>query len=161
MTASYICNRIPHSVLNMETPYKKLHEKDADLSHLNIIGAKAFVHIKTPNKLGRTPWEGIACSFSKTESNSYRIWIPKSRRMVENRNVVFIETPPNLLPAARRLSPQQDRESPSYDFSDDMLRDVRNYTSALGFGVDTPAGMAFACACRYTLRGRPLQQQEG
>ena len=52
---------------------------------------------------------------------------------------------------ARRLSPQQDLESPSCDFSDDtlddnyvshddMLRDVQNYTSALDFGVDTPAG---------------------
>ena len=63
----------------------------------------------------------------------------------------FIETPPNLLPAATRLSPQQDLELPSHDFSDDtlddnyvlhddMLRDVQNYTSALDFGVDTPAG---------------------
>ena len=32
MAASYVCNRIPHSVLNMGTPYKKLNGKDADLS---------------------------------------------------------------------------------------------------------------------------------
>ena len=91
------------------------------------------------------------CGFSKTKSNSYRIWNPKTRRVVESRNVVFIKIPPNLLPAARRLSPQQDLESPSYDFSDgmlddtyvphdDMLPDVQNYTSTLDFGVDTPAG---------------------
>ena len=72
-------------------------------------------------------------------------------RVVESRNVVFIKTPPNLLPAARRLSTQQDIKSPSYDFSDDTfndhyvshddtLRDVQNYTYALNFGVDTPAG---------------------
>ena len=54
MAASYICNRIPHSALNMETPYKKLYEKDADLPHLKIIGARIFVHIKNPNKLGHT-----------------------------------------------------------------------------------------------------------
>ena len=70
---------------------------------------------------------------------------------MESRNVVFIETLPNLLPAARRLSPQQDLELPSYGFNDntlddnyvlhdDMLRDVQNYTSALDFGVDRPAG---------------------
>ena len=93
----------------------------------------------------------MVCGFSKTESNSSRIWNPKARRMVESRNVVFIETSPNLLPATRRLSPQQDLESPSYDFSDDTLednyishddmpRDVQNYTSALDFGIDTPAG---------------------
>ena len=70
--------------------------------------------------------------------------------MVESRNVVFIETPPNLLPAARRLSQQQNLESPLYDFNDDtlddsyvsldgMLWDVHNYTSARDLGVDTPA----------------------
>ena len=32
MAASYICNQIPHSELNMETPYKKLYVKDADFS---------------------------------------------------------------------------------------------------------------------------------
>ena len=73
--------------------------------------------------------------------------------MVERRNVVFIETPLNLLPAARRLSPQQELESSSYDFSDDtlddnyvsyddMLRDVQNYTSALNLDVDKPARTA-------------------
>ena len=76
---------------------------------------------------------------------------PKTGRVVESRNGVFIETPSNLLPAARRLSPQQDLESPSCDFSDDtlddsyvshddLLRDMQNYTSALDFGVDTPTG---------------------
>ena len=50
MIASYICNRIPHSALNMKTPYKKLYGKDADLSHLKIIRARAFVYIKNLNK---------------------------------------------------------------------------------------------------------------
>ena len=151
MAASYICNRIPHLTLDMETPYKKLYGKSADLSHLEIIGVRAFVNIRNSNKLRHTSWEGMVCGSSETESNSYRIWNPKTRRVVESRNVVFIETPPNLLLVARRLSPQQDLESPSYDFSDDtlddnyvshddMLRDVQNYTSALNFGVDTPAG---------------------
>ena len=153
MAASYSCNRIPHSALNMETPYKKLYGKDADLSHLKIIGARAFVRIKTSNKLDHTSWEGTVCGFSETESNSYRIWNRKARRVVESRNVVFIETPPNLLLAAIGLSPQQDLRLPSYDFSDDtlddnyvshddMLRDVQNYTSALDFSVDKPARTA-------------------
>ena len=65
LAASYICNRIPHSVLNMETPYKKLYGKDADLSYLKIIGARAFVHIKHPNKLGHTSWEGICAATAR------------------------------------------------------------------------------------------------
>ena len=151
MAAPYICNRISYSAPNIETPYKKLYEKDADLSHLKIIGVRVFVHMKNPNKLGHTPWEEMMCGLSETESNSYRIWNPKTHRVVENKNVVFIETQQNVLPATRRLSPQQGLESPSYDFSDDtlddnyvshngMLRDMQNYTSALDFGVDTPAG---------------------
>ena len=151
MAALYIWNRIPYWALKMETPYKKLYGKDANLSHLKIIGARAFVRIKNPNKLGHTSWEGMVCGFSETESSSYRIWNPKTLRVVESRKVVFIETPPYLLSAARRLSPQQDLESPSYDFSDDtldddyvshddMLRDVQNYNFALDFGVVTPAG---------------------
>ena len=105
MAALYTCGWIPRSALNMETPYKKLYGKDADLFHLKIIGARAFVHIKNPHKLGHMSWEGMVCGFSETKSNSYRIWNPNTRRMVESRKVVFIETPPNLLPAARRLSP--------------------------------------------------------
>ena len=151
MAASYICNRIQHSAHYMETSYKKLYRKDADFSHLEIIGARAFVHIKNLSKLGHTSWQGMVCGFSEIESNSYRVWSPKTHRVVESRNVVFIEIPPNLLPSAMRLSPQQDLESPSHDFSDDtlddiyashddMLPEVQNCTSALDFGVDTPAG---------------------
>ena len=65
----------------------------------------------------------MACGFSETESNFYRIWNPKTRRVVESRNIVYIETPPNFLPAARRLSPQQDLESPSYGFSENTHDD--------------------------------------
>ena len=151
MTASYICSRIPHSALNMLTPYKKLYGKDADLSYLKIIGARAFVQTKNPNKLGHTSWEVMVCGFSETEGNSHRIWNPKTRRMVESRNVISIETSPNMLPAVRWLSPQQDLESSSYDFRyetlddnyvshDGMPRDVQNCTSTLDFGIDIPAG---------------------
>ena len=110
VAASYICNRIPHSTLNVGTPHEKFYGKNADLSLLKIIGARASVHIKSPNKLGQTSWEGMMCGFSETESNSYRIWNPKTRCVVKSRNVVFIETPLNRLSATCRLSRQQDLE---------------------------------------------------
>ena len=71
VAAPYICNRIPHSALNIETPYRKLYGKDADLSHLKIIGARVFIHIKNPNKLDHTSCEGMLCGLSETENNSY------------------------------------------------------------------------------------------
>ena len=63
----------------METPYKMLYRKDADLSHLRIVGTRAFVNIKDANKLGHTSWEEMVCWFSQSESNSFRIWNPKRR----------------------------------------------------------------------------------
>ena len=105
LTTTYLCNRVPHSALKMETPYKVLYGKEADLSHRKIIGSRAFVHIKDSTKLGHTSWEGMVCGFSENESNSYRVWNPKTRRVVEDRNVVFIETPPHLIPQPSQPSP--------------------------------------------------------
>ena len=46
MTASYLCNWVPHSAIKMETPYKMHYGKDTDLSHLRIIGARACFQSK-------------------------------------------------------------------------------------------------------------------
>ena len=149
MVALYICNQIPQSALNMEPPYKKLYEKDADLSHLKITGVRAFVHIKTPNKLGHTSWEGMMCGFSEAKRESYRIWDPKNASRGGEQERRFHRSNTKSISLGQGLSPQQDLESPLYDFSvdtlddndvshDDMLRDVQNNASALDFGVDTP-----------------------
>ena len=47
----YLCNRMPHSRLDMKTLFKRLYGKEVNLSHLKIIGARAFVHIKDAKKL--------------------------------------------------------------------------------------------------------------
>ena len=36
LTAAYLCNRMPHFGLDMETPFKRLYGKEANLSHLKI-----------------------------------------------------------------------------------------------------------------------------
>ena len=46
MVAAYPKNRNPHKALKMKTPFKMLHGEEADLSHLRVIGARTFVHIK-------------------------------------------------------------------------------------------------------------------
>ena len=131
----------------METPYKVLYGREADLSHLKIIGSRAFVHINDSTKLGHTSWEGMVCSFSENESNSYRVWNPKTRRVVEARNVVFIETPPHLIPQPSQPSSLHRLQSSSLKFTEDtlddnyvsneeMLQDVRDYTAALDFNID-------------------------
>ena len=91
----------------------------------------------------------MVCDFSKNESNSFRIWNPKTRRVVESRNVIFIETTPHLLSPSSRLSPLQGLEAPTFDFyhnslddncssRNDMIQDAKDYTSALGFEANHP-----------------------
>ena len=79
MTASHLFNRILHSALKMKTPYKMLYGKDVDRSHLKIIGERTFVNIKDANKLGHALRKGMVCDLSQNESNSFRIWNPKTR----------------------------------------------------------------------------------
>ena len=63
---------------------------------------------------------------------------------------VEIETPPQLLPLSRRLSPLQELGAQTFDFSDnrlddnytsrdDMIQDVQDYTCALDVDADNPA----------------------
>ena len=47
MAAAYLKNRTPHKALTVETPFKMLHGEEADLSHLRVIGARAFVSRST------------------------------------------------------------------------------------------------------------------
>ena len=92
----------------------------------------------------------MVCGFSQNESNSFRTWNPKTRRVIESRNIVFIETPPHLLPPLTLwLSPLQGLEAPTFDLSGnslddnyssrkDMIQDARDYTSALDFDANDP-----------------------
>ena len=113
------------------------------MSHLKIIGARAFVHIKDAKKLDPKSWEEMLSGFSENEALSYRVWNPKTRRLVESRNVKSIDTPPHLIPQPRQLSPL--RELPpaelvdDYASTDDLLRDAREYTVVLDFNVNIQA----------------------
>ena len=48
MAAMYLKNR------TLETPLKMLHSEKADFSHLCVIGARTFVHMKDSRKLDVT-----------------------------------------------------------------------------------------------------------
>ena len=66
-----------HSGLDMKMPFKRLYGKEANLSHLKIIGARAFVHIKDVKEMEPKSWEGMLWGFSENEALSYRVWNPK------------------------------------------------------------------------------------
>ena len=49
-TTASLTNRAPHAGLKNVTPYKALHNKESDLEHLRVMGARAFVHIEAHNR---------------------------------------------------------------------------------------------------------------
>ena len=63
LTAAYLCNGVPDLAIQMEKPDKVLYGKDAELSHLKVTKARAFVHIKDPIELGHTSWKGMGVRF--------------------------------------------------------------------------------------------------
>ena len=107
------------------------------------------MHIKNSRKPDAAAWEGKVYRYSE-EIKSYRVWNPKTRRVVESRNVTFIETSPHLLPPPSKLSLLQDMVSPSWYLHDDTLdtdyilydalrRDTRDYASVLDLTANIPA----------------------
>ena len=126
LTASYLCKRAPHSALNHETPYKILHGKDADLRHLRVIGARAFVHVEThQKKLDPRAWEGRIAGFGQ-DSLAYRVYHAGSQTVRENRNVIFIET--RSVVHALDFETAFDEGTFAYDEPNDLVRDVRIFS---------------------------------
>ena len=126
-TAVYVSNRVPHAALANETPYKALYGKDVHLGHLRVIGARAFVHVDTKT-LEHRAWEGRLVGYS-VDIKSFRVYNSSTRSVREGRNVIFIETP-SALPEPDFVSVFDEGEF-TYDDHDDMVQDVRNYTSKL------------------------------
>ncbi|CAM9564750.1 unnamed protein product, partial [Sphacelaria rigidula] len=91
-TAAYLAKRSPHSALDLQSPHKMLKETEPDLKHLRVVGARAFVHIERhTSKLALKAVKGRLVGYNN-DSKSYRIYNPATRRIIESRNIVFIET---------------------------------------------------------------------
>ena len=72
--AVYIFNRSPHAARHSATPYFKMHGKEAAMTGLRAIGARAFVHVENhTTKMEDKAGEGKLCGFSPN-SRSYRIY---------------------------------------------------------------------------------------
>ena len=150
MAAAYLKNKTLHKAFMMETPFKMLHGEEADLSHVRVIGAKTFVHIKDSRKLDAAAWERKVCG--SEERKSCRVWNPETHRVVESRNVTFIGKPPHLLLPPSNLSPlQYDEDTMDSDYIsyDDQLWDVRDTTLVFWTSPPTlPLPTRTPVACR-------------
>ena len=125
-TAVYLSNRTPHAVLHNGTPYKALYGKDEHFEHLRVVGARAFVYEETHTKqLDSRAREGRMVSYS-LDSKSYRLYNAQTRQVRASRNVIFVET----TPAPPSLD-ERGFDDGEFNYADqnDMIRDVRNYTT--------------------------------
>ena len=136
-TAAFLINTAPHSAIGMQSPYKMLHGTEPDLRLLQVNGARAFVHIETYSKnLELKAVEGRLVGYSNN-SKSYRVYNPATRRIMESRNVVFIETPsrlfsPPLEETSRQTNPPSNgMNDHNYSTDNDFLLDLRDYASVL------------------------------
>ena len=149
-TAAYLFNRSPHSTLGGATPYFRMHNNEVDLSGLQSIGARAFVHHETyTRKLDDRAFEGKLCGFSQ-DSRAYRIFNPAKGTVVESRNVTFWETPAYSLTLG--VTPED------YHYEGDVLR----FTSALdgpSVAEDTFDGEVFFSAMEQEARMQRLRQE--
>ena len=68
MAAAYLKNRTPNKALKMETLFKMLQGEEADLSHLDVIGARTFVHIKDSKSSTTWPGKGRCAAIARREN---------------------------------------------------------------------------------------------
>ena len=149
-TAAYLSNRSPHSALGGATPYFSVHNKEADLSGLRAIGARAFVHRKIyTRKLDDRAFEGKLCGFSQ-DSRAYRIYNPAKGTVVESRNVTFLETPAYSLPLGVT--------SEDYHYERYVLRFMSALDGPL-MAEDTFDGEDFCSATEQDARMQRLRQE--
>jgi hypothetical protein len=106
--AVYLYNRTPKYIYNWRTPYERLHtfvaRRDGVITegrkpyqaHLRVYGCKAFA--MTPDALARRnkrqrlnprAWIGYLVGYQST--NIYRVWNPKTGRVISTRDVIFNE----------------------------------------------------------------------
>ena len=133
----FLGKKAPHSAIGMLSPYKVLHGTELDLRLLRVVGARAFVHIEKPSPtLDVKAVEGRLVGYTNN-SKSYRVYNPVIQRIMESRNIIFIETLPRLLPPPSEVSHTQPLPSSNatgiynYTTDGDFLRDLRDYPSVL------------------------------
>src|SRR5215471_1167307 len=91
-TVVYLKNRSPTSAVKDMTPYEAWHKEKPDLSHLQIISTKAYVHVPKDlrKKLDFNAKTGVFVGYDGR--NQYRIWDPAKQDVIVFRDVEFDET---------------------------------------------------------------------
>ena len=88
--SAYIRNFIPLERLNGRTPYETWFGRRPDVSHLKVIGSRAFAHVSHSRKLENRAEELVLVGY-EWGSHSYRLWNPQTNVVKVSPSVKFIE----------------------------------------------------------------------
>lgn len=101
MAANYIRNRCPTNSLEGKIPYELWSDRKVNINHLRVFGTKAFVVNKTVSrgKLEERSIEGSLVGYSE-QTKGYRVYIPKTRKVIVSRDVRFINEADELVIAS-------------------------------------------------------------
>eukprot|EP00253_Pinus_taeda_P016346 PITA_16346 len=91
-TACYLVNRSPSSALEDKTPQEVWTGKKPSLSHLSVFGCDAYVHVPK-EKRTKLDSKSEKCIFIgyKDGLKCYKLWNLVTRKVVDNRDMVFKE----------------------------------------------------------------------
>ncbi|GKU98443.1 hypothetical protein SLEP1_g11451 [Rubroshorea leprosula] len=92
LTAVYLINRIPSSVLNNQSPYERLHGILPAYNLLKVFGCACFV-LLPPHEHNKLELRARLCYFLGygITQKGYRCWDPVSQKLRVSRHVVFWE----------------------------------------------------------------------
>ncbi|KAJ6115475.1 hypothetical protein N7486_001253 [Penicillium sp. IBT 16267x] len=120
---NYTMNRLWHSTIE-RTPYGALHGTLPDISNLRALGCQCWYHIpkeRRESKLHPHMEEGRLVGY---DSQGYRIYDIKTRKIMRSRNVIFQENPVQALPSPAYELDTGERDSTSEDEVSDYSRYV-------------------------------------
>lgn len=95
-TAAHLVNRSPATaVTEGKTPFELWEGRKPNVSGMRVWGSPAYCHIPKEyrKKLDSKAWKGIFLGY---HVNGYRIWDPKRRKMVVQRDVIIDESGSSL-----------------------------------------------------------------
>jgi hypothetical protein len=91
-TACYLVNRSPSSALNDKNPHEVWTSKKPFLTHIRVFSCESYVHVPKENmsKLDKNSEKCIFIGY-RDGMKGYKIWNPKTKKVVYSRDVVFRE----------------------------------------------------------------------
>ena len=101
--ACLLINRSPSLAIDKKTPQEVWSGTPASYSNLRIFGCPAYAHVNN----GKLELRSVKCLFMgyKPGVKGYKLWCPKSRKVIISRDVVFDETAMLRAPSESSASP--------------------------------------------------------